>query len=394
MARARRLSSPSSAHLALLQVLRLKVVDLPSEADGWRLCASSSPDELITALASAAEDGTALLVPAAGLERLLGEPGSPQLRLDGLASDDAQPRQIGPGSSAAPKAVAAAGSGQTADALAPTSAPGGLALALAERAMPLSAALQQRVVAPDWCSVEARRAQTMLEPSAEERAVLTAAADGDAAALAELLGIDGADTPARPPTPAEAPTEAPAGASPLTRARLPPSGATPLHLASTAGDLAAVEALLRAGSDVHAAAANGSTALHWAAGSGHVEVVRALLDAGAGCETRSSTWCSTVRGTDSGQTPAHWAAAAGHGRALAELLAQAPDTLILRDERALSPADVAQREGHLPLQSELLGRERAAHVCVRVSKELAAHRAVEFSPTTQPSRDGDGAITD
>ena len=64
------------------------------------------------------------------------------------------------------------------------------------------------------------------------------------------------------------------------------------------------------------------------------------------------------------------------------------------DDAGLSPADVAQREGHLPLQSELLGRERAAHVCVRVSKELAAHRAVEFTPTTQPSRDGHGAMTD
>ena len=59
-------------------------------------------------------------------------------------------------------------------------------------------------------------------------------------------------------------------------------GWTPLHEAALAGDVAAIEALLDAGTDVDAKAGEEDlTPLHSAAFAGHPAAVRALLAAGA-----------------------------------------------------------------------------------------------------------------
>eukprot|EP00965_Chrysotila_dentata_P234647 6200299-Pleurochrysis_carterae.AAC.4 len=138
--------------------------------------------------------------------------------------------------------------------------------------------------------------------------------------------------------------------------------------------VASRQVLARAGCPVDARAINGSTPLHWAAGGGQTAVVRALLAAGASAEARSSTWCASVRGSDSGQTPAHWAAASGHGETLALLLAAAPHALVLNDERQLTPAGVAAREGYEGLQRALDHLRDQKVVCVRVRRELAIKR--------------------
>jgi ankyrin repeat protein len=58
-------------------------------------------------------------------------------------------------------------------------------------------------------------------------------------------------------------------------------GTTPLHIASTRGDIEEVEALLAAGAKVNVKGESGYTPLHDAAGHGDVAVVKRLLAAGA-----------------------------------------------------------------------------------------------------------------
>lgn len=86
-----------------------------------------------------------------------------------------------------------------------------------------------------------------------------AARDGDAARLAALLDAH------------------PEG----LHARKPPYGWTLLHAAAHAGQLAAVDLLLRRGIDPDVREKGDDTyAMHWAAAAGHVDVVRRLADAG------------------------------------------------------------------------------------------------------------------
>src|SRR4051812_43297940 len=55
----------------------------------------------------------------------------------------------------------------------------------------------------------------------------------------------------------------------------------PLHSAAREGELAAVESLLAAGTDVNAREPGDHTyAMHWAAAAGELDVVRTLADAG------------------------------------------------------------------------------------------------------------------
>ena len=59
------------------------------------------------------------------------------------------------------------------------------------------------------------------------------------------------------------------------------SGKTPLHLAALHGCPAALEVLLKAGSDPNARTVIGETALHCAARSGNEDVAKVLLRHGA-----------------------------------------------------------------------------------------------------------------
>ena len=243
------------------------------------------------------------------------------------------------------------------------------ALALAEHAISLSDALgmaDSADRAPDWRSTqELARSEAMPQPTAQQQAVLAAATEGDAAAIRAAIAACPRDE--------------------LHTISQPPSGASPLHLASTTGDVTAVKALLSAGLSVHAAAANGSTPLHWAAGGGHVEVINELLRAGADTRARSSTWRSTVRGDASGQTAAHWAAGSGHGLALQALLHHDPHALLLEDERQMALAAVAARDGHPWLQTALKKLETESVVCVRVRREATLQRPLASSGSRPPS---------
>ncbi|MDP2828174.1 MAG: ankyrin repeat domain-containing protein [Sulfuricellaceae bacterium] len=65
-------------------------------------------------------------------------------------------------------------------------------------------------------------------------------------------------------------------------------GSTPLHLAATNPDPAALQVLLVAGADVNAKDAEGNTPLHMAAYTNRYEQARLLLEAGADIEAISS----------------------------------------------------------------------------------------------------------
>ena len=94
------------------------------------------------------------------------------------------------------------------------------------------------------------------------------------------------------------------------------SGATflsvvPLIDAARQGDGAAVESLLKQGTNPNTAAGDGMTALHWAAERGHQEVVELLISSGAVVDPKTRI---------GKYTPLHLASRSGHGGATRLLL--------------------------------------------------------------------------
>ena len=94
------------------------------------------------------------------------------------------------------------------------------------------------------------------------------------------------------------------------------SGATfpsdvPLIDAARQGDAAAVESLLKQGTNPNTAAGDGMTALHWAAERGHQEVVELLISSGAVVDPKTRI---------GKYTPLHLASRSGHGGATRLLL--------------------------------------------------------------------------
>jgi uncharacterized protein len=91
---------------------------------------------------------------------------------------------------------------------------------------------------------------------------------------------------------------------------------TPLFMASTNGNAAIIEALLKAGADVHSVKANGTTALMLAAASGNPEAVKMLLDHGASVNAKELVH---------GQTALMFAAALNRDKVVGVLLGHGAD---------------------------------------------------------------------
>jgi hypothetical protein len=340
-------------HVGVLQVFKLQPVPTPRGGEQLKMLFPSgvpeSADESAAALAAAADRGEPFLVTVSALRTLLHEP---HAALSQLANGDGQPALLG---------GADAGVGAEAEGESPVALTAAAADALmTQDSLPLADVLAAGAGDPDWSRTVAPERVAPPLPTGLQRSLMRAASAGDVEELSWLI--------------AEAPAQA------VRDASLPPSGGSALHFAAASGSSQAVEALLSAGGcSVHARAANGATPLHWAAGGGHAGAVRALLRAGADPRARSSTWRSTVRGDASGQTAAHWAAAGGHAVALEELIAADPYTLALTDERALSLAAAAARDGHRGLEAALTALQTQPVVCVRVRREMTLQRPLHHA---------------
>eukprot|EP00160_Parvularia_atlantis_P014390 Unigene3554_Nuclearia_a/m.10850 Unigene3554_Nuclearia_a/g.10850 ORF Unigene3554_Nuclearia_a/g.10850 Unigene3554_Nuclearia_a/m.10850 type:complete len:175 (-) Unigene3554_Nuclearia_a:68-592(-) len=125
--------------------------------------------------------------------------------------------------------------------------------------------------------------------------VFVAARDGDAAALARLLG-DIVPPTIKPPLPgADEDGDAPASSPPPPRPTMPvpddataaARGWTPLHVAIEGGHDACVQVLIEHCADVNARDADDDTPLHYAAYWGHTACVGWLLAANAHIEPQN-----------------------------------------------------------------------------------------------------------
>ena len=141
------------------------------------------------------------------------------------------------------------------------------------------------------------------------------------------------------------------------------TGASPLYLAATNGDAAAIARLLAAGADPNAVlTAEGESVLMLASQTGDAPAVKALLDRGADPNTQQLR----------GQTALMWAAAEGHAGVVKLLLAHGADpglssTASTKPERrppgGMTALLFAARQGKLEAARALLdGEIGRAHV--------------------------------
>ncbi len=114
--------------------------------------------------------------------------------------------------------------------------------------------------------------------------------------------------------------------------------------AARRGDVTAVRALLKQGSDVNEASGDGMTALHWAAEGGDAELVSMLLSAGA--NPRATTRLG-------GYLPIHLASLGGHARATAALIAAGADANVATTTGA-SALMLAARSGSTDTVTRLI----------------------------------------
>ena len=112
-----------------------------------------------------------------------------------------------------------------------------------------------------------------------------------------------------------------------------------LLFAAGEGDAAAVAALLAGGADVNQRSTDGETPLHVAGIRGNPAVVAHLLEHGAEVDAR------TPKGQTLHMTPLMWAAFGGHAEMVELLVAHGADPAAA-DESGLTVVEMAARAGH------------------------------------------------
>jgi len=159
---------------------------------------------------------------------------------------------------------------------------------------------------------------------------------------------------------------------------------TPLFMACTNGNAAIIEALLKAGADVHFVKANGTTALMLAAASGNPEAVKILLDHGAGVNAKESVH---------GQTALMFAAALNRDAVIGVLLAHGADaniaTSVHKMERVRFDQDgnvVEERQGGGGRGG---GGRGGAAAAPKSDDSLSPEAAAEFSKMANEAQKSD-----
>jgi uncharacterized protein len=123
------------------------------------------------------------------------------------------------------------------------------------------------------------------------------------------------------------------------------AGDGPLVAAVKAGDLQAVRALVKSGTDVNVPSGDGSTPLLWAADTAGLEIARALIKAGARVNAAN----------DFGVTPLLHASRTGNA-AMVDLLLQSGADPALAHSEGETPLMAASRAGSVPAVRLLLAR--------------------------------------
>ncbi len=126
--------------------------------------------------------------------------------------------------------------------------------------------------------------------------------------------------------------------------------ASPVADAAMRGDLAAVEALLKQGSDVNAAQGDGMTALHWAAVNGDAAITTVLLRA------RANVRAVTRNGA---YTPLHLASQTGNADVVKALLAAGADPAARTTTGNVTALHFAAAAGNTAAAAALLDRRAA-----------------------------------
>ena len=196
-------------------------------------------------------------------------------------------------------------------------------------------------------------------------------------------------------------------------------GDGPLATAVKAGDLQAVHALIKSGTDVNARSGDGSTALLWASHNSRLEIARALIAAGASVDAANDygiTPLLEASGTGDasmvdlllksganpklahpeGETPLMAAARAGSVPAVRLLLARGADVNAEEKFQSTTALMWAAGEGHLEVVDVLIEAgadvNRQAHVTSLKDRHNADHPTGGFTPLMWAARDGDEAM--
>ena len=135
------------------------------------------------------------------------------------------------------------------------------------------------------------------------------------------------------------------------------AGEGPLVAAIKGGDLQAVRALLRSGTDVNVRSGDGSTPLLWAVHGSNIEIARALIGAKATVDAAN----------DYGITPLLHASRTGNA-AMVELLLQAGANPSLAHPEGETPLLAASRSGSVPAVRLLLARGADANAAEKFQK--------------------------
>src|SRR5688572_13755918 len=196
------------------------------------------------------------------------------------------------------------------------------------------------------------------------------------------------------------------------------SGDGPLATAVKAGDLQAVRALIKSGTDVNVRSGDGSTPLLWAAHKSSLETARALVTAGAAVDTANDygitpllhasrtgdaamvdlllkAGANPARAHPEGETPLMAASRAGSVPAVRLLLARGVDVNTAEAFQKTTALMWAAAEGHTEVVDLLLEAgadpNRQAHVTSLTDCHNADHPTGGFTALMLAARNGDEA---
>ncbi|MBC2717207.1 MAG: hypothetical protein HF978_18025 [Desulfobacteraceae bacterium] len=154
------------------------------------------------------------------------------------------------------------------------------------------------------------------------------------------------------------------------------AGVTTLMIASGAGHMESVDALIKAGADVNAVSEKGATALMAAAAKGHLEVVKVLVANGADVNARTTLTLTIGKAvTPKGSNALGLAAQGGFDKTVKFLLENGADVNSKEDDSHMDALFLAAEHGHIKVVRILIdnGADVYAETKMGTAKDVAKH---------------------